>query len=179
MGLPTTGKTTLGRALAEAMGILFIDIDEAPASCAPPQEKNPYASDEARLRERARMTIAYTILHVAVEANLTQGLSIIVAATYSRHTNQDFLRAAVERGGGTLKLVWCQYNDTLKEIERRVADRLARGDSGGCRSVAHYLDDKSRYAGAKFPHIVAMMEDGDRGTESAVQQVRAYIDGQA
>lgn len=177
-GLPTTGKSSLGRALAQATGLHFVDIDEGPASCAPPQEPNPYRSDEGRARERARMTVAYTVLHACVEANLVQGFPIIISATYSRHTNQDFLREAAERGGGEPKVVWCQYRDTPEEIERRVADRLARGAIGGCRSVAHYLDDKSRYAGIKLPHIVVMVEGGEEGLNRVVQQVLAYINGE-
>jgi len=176
-GLPTSGKTTLGNALTEKTGLHFIDIDEGPASCAPPQEPDPYRSDEARTRERGRMTVAYTILHAAVEANLAQGFSIIIAATYSRHTNQDFLQAAIERGGGDLKVIWCQYNDTEEEIERRVADRLAHGAVGGCRSVSHYQDDKSRYEGIELPHIVVRMENGEKGTNKAVEQALKYING--
>lgn len=161
-GLPTTGKSTLGRAIAKATGLHFIDIDKGPVDCAPQQESNPYRSDEARTRERARMTVAYAVLHAAVEANLTHGFSVIISATYSRHSNQDFLSAAVDQGGGNLKIVWCQYNDTPDEIKRRIDIRLASGAIGGCRSVDHYLDDKSRYAGIKLPHIVVMMEGAAR-----------------
>jgi len=174
-GLPTTGKSSLGRAIAKETGLHFVDIDEGPVSCAPPQELNPYRSDEARTRERARMTVAYTVLHAAVEANLTHGFPIIISATYSRHSNQDLLSAAVERCGGNLKIVWCQYNDTPEEINRRINDRLARGAIGGCRSVNHYLDDKDRYAGIKLPHIVVMMEGGEEGLKKAVEQALLHI----
>ena len=174
-GLPTTGKTTLGKALAQATGLHFVDIDEGPASCAPPQEENPLRSDEARARERARMTVAYDTLHAAVEANLVQGFSLIIAATYSRHSSQDFLQAAVARRGGVLKIIWCQYHDTPEEIERRVADRLAHGAVGGCRSTSHYLDDKGRYEGIKLPHTVVLMDGGEEGTQKAVGQALAYI----
>lgn len=154
-GLPITGKSSLGRALAQATGLHFVDIDEGSASCAPPQESNPIFSNETRSRERARMTVAYTVLHAAVEANLRQDFSIIISVTYSRHTNQDLLQEATKRGGGELKVIWCQYHDTPEEVGRRVADRLARGAVGGCRSVAHYLDDKRRYEGIKLPHRVS------------------------
>ncbi len=174
-GLPTTGKSSLGRAIAKATDLHFVDIDEGPVSCTPPQESNPYRSDESRAREQARMTVAYTVLHTAVEANLTQDFSIIISATYSRHSNQDFLSAAVDRGGGKLKIVWCQYNDTPEEIERRIKDRLARGAIGGCRSVEHYLDDKAKYAGIKLPHIVVMMEGGEEGLKRTVEQVLLHI----
>jgi len=138
-------------------------------------EPNPYRSDEARARDRARMTVAYTTLHAAAEANLTQGFSVIVSATYSRHSNQDFLEEAVRRGGGELKIILCQYDDTPEEIERRIADRLARGAIGGCHSVSHYLDDKSRYEGIKLPHITVMMQGGESGLETAVEQALAHI----
>lgn len=174
-GLPLAGKTTLGIALAKVTGFHFIDIDAGPVSCAPPQESNPYRSDEARAREQARMRVAYTILHAAVEANLTQGFSVIVAATYSRRASQEFLQAAVERADGVLKVIWCQFSDTPEEIERRVADRLTHGAVGGCRSASHYLDDKSRYGGIALPHIIIMMNDDEEGIARAVQQALAYL----
>ena len=175
-GLPTTGKTSLGLALAERLGIHFVDIDAVPAWCAPPQEANPYRSDEARARERARMTVAYTTMHGAVEANITQGFSVIVSATYSRYSNQDFFMAAVERAGGArVKVLWCQYHDTEEEVARRIDDRLAKSAAGGCRTVAHYFDDKGRYAGIKLPHLVVMMEGGDEGAARAIKQALAYI----
>lgn len=176
VGLPTTGKTTLARALNAATNIRFIDIDKGPANCAPPQEIDPYRSDESRARERARMTVSYTILHAAVEANLMQGFSVIISATYSRHNAQDSLSAAVKRGGGNLKVIWCQYNDTNEEIERRVCDRLERGAVGGCRSVTHYLDDKSRYENIELPYIIAMMEGGKEGFNQALNKALAYIE---
>ncbi len=177
VGLPLSGKSSLGRALAEETGLPFIDIDEGPANCAPKQESEPYKSDESRLREQARMRVAYTVLHAAAEANLNQGFSVIVSATYSRHSAQDFLQAAVERGGGNLKVIWCQYNDTPEEIERRVNERLLQGATGGCQSVSHYLDDKSRYAGIKIPHIVVMMDGGEAGLKQALNEALEYIDG--
>ena len=171
-GLPTSGKTTLGNAIAKAMGIHFVDIDAGPVACGPPQEPNPYQSDQSKVRERARMTVAYRTLHAAVGANLTEGFSLVLSATYSRHSNQDFLVEAVRRGGGELKMILCQYRDTEEEVSRRVEERLMRGAVGGCRSVSHYFDDKSRYEGINIPHIVVTT---DGGVDSALSQALAYI----
>lgn len=123
-----------------------------------------------------RMTVAYTVLHAAIEANLMQGFSVIVSATYSRHSNQDFLFSAVNRGDGNLKIILCQYNDTIEEIKRRIQDRLTHGALGGCRSVKHYLDDKDRYAGIKLLHIVVMMENGKEGLNKTIRQAISHIE---
>lgn len=175
-GLPLSGKTSLCVALAEKIGFHFIDIDEGPAHCVYPQESDPLRSDEARARERARMKVAYTVLHAAIEANLAEGFSVIASATYSRHISQDFLQAAVQQSGGTLKIILCQFDDALEEIERRIADRIARNVVGGCRSVSHYIEDKARYAGIKFPHLVVMMGGGEAGLRRAVAEALAYIE---
>jgi predicted kinase len=98
-GLPTSGKTTLAAELERITGFYHLDCDEGPASCTYPPEPNPYATDSGKDREEARMRVVYTVLHAAVEANLTEGFSLIITATYSRHSSQDFLNDAVRRGG--------------------------------------------------------------------------------
>lgn len=150
-GLPLTGKTTLARELMKRLNVHFIDIDDGPARCAPAQEENPLRSDEARARERRRMTVAYTTMHASIRSNLENGFSVIVVATYSREANEKLLREAVRAGGGTLRVLWCIFDDTREEVERRVSGRLTRGEIGGCRSASHYFDDKSRYEETIFP----------------------------
>lgn len=176
VGLPTTGKTTLAREISKVTGFHYVDIDAGPAACAPPQESDPYRSEEAKTREQLRMRVAYTVLHEAVKANLSQGFSVIVSATYSRYAAQEFLEKAVSAGGGTLRVVRFRYNDTREEIERRINDRVSRGAVGGCRSVSHYLADKERYAGIKLPHVVVHMQGGEEGTAIAPKRVFEYIE---
>ena len=96
------------------------------------------------------MTVAYTTMHAAAQSNLENGFSIIVVATYSRRKNEGLLREAAEAGGGNLKVLWCVFDDTEEEVQRRVADRLARDERGGCRSVSHYFNDKSKYEEGTF-----------------------------
>lgn len=173
-GLPTSGKTTLAREIARRTGLHLIDFDAGELFSTYPQEPNPYASEESKARETSRARIIYTVMHAAVEANLKEGRSLIITATYSRHASQDFLKAAVEHGGGRLKMALCKYGDTEAEIKRRIRSR-SRKYRGGCRSLEHYLDDRARWAGIKLPHITVRMEGGERGTKQAVEEVLAYL----
>ncbi len=173
-GLPTSGKTSLGKALAEALGIHFVDIDAGPSLCGPPQEMDPHATDEKLTREQKRMRVAYTVLHAAVESNLDQGFPLVVCATYSRHGSQEFLRKAVEGKGGVLKVILCKYDDTPEEIDRRIAERLRTGATGGCRSTKHYLTDRDRFEGINLPHMIVQM-DGADGVKNAVAQIIEYL----
>jgi len=176
VGLPLSGKTTLGQALAKETGLHFIDIDGAPASCTLPQAADHLSTPQARQREQARMAVAYSVLHAAAEANLRQGLSVIIAATYSSHASQAFLKQAVEKAGGVMKLVWCQFKDTPVEIERRIRERLRNQAVGGVYSVAKYREVSERYEGIGLSHIVIRMDGGKDGVAAAVKQVLEYME---
>ncbi len=88
------------------------------------------------------MRIAYTLMHEAVRANINLGRSVIVSATYSRQTNQNFLLDIIKaHPGARLKGIRCSFNDTEEEIRRRIA---ARGPKEGfCAAIEHYLVDKN------------------------------------
>lgn len=75
MGLPLSGKTTLGTELGKRLGVHHLDIDGGPAHCVPPQEPDPYRSPEAEAKERKRMQAAYRVLHQALGINLQMGWS--------------------------------------------------------------------------------------------------------
>lgn len=173
-GLPTSGKTELIKGLAAALGVHYVDIDDGPARCGPPQEMDPHANEESLKREGRRMRVAYTVLHAAVEGNLGQDFPLVICATYSKKGSQDFLQKAVESQGGTLKVVLCEYNDTLEEVTRRIEKRVNTGATGGCRSVAHYYANKKLWEGIKLPHLVVQM-NGEDGVKNAVAEVIQYL----
>ncbi|MDO8582384.1 MAG: AAA family ATPase [bacterium] len=173
-GLPTSGKTELMKALAAALGVHYVDIDDGPAKCGPLQEMDPHATEESLAREGRRMRVAYTVLHAAVEGNLGQNFPLVICATYSKHGSQDFLKKAVESQGGILKVVLCEYDDTLEEVTRRIEKRINTGTTGGCRSVAHYYTDKGKWEGIKLPHLVVQM-NGEGGVQNAVAKVLEYL----
>jgi len=174
MGLPLSGKTTLGKKLSEKLGLHFIDIDDGPANCAPPRNSSPYSSEEKRNYERNRMVICYRVLHEAVAANLSAGNSFLISATYARQRSQKFLINAVRKSGGNLKLVWCHFDDQAREISKRIEDRKDRGKIGGCRSLSHYLDDKERFEGTNLSHIQVRL-DSLEDLEESIAKISDYI----
>jgi len=173
MGLPLSGKTTVCEILSKELGIHYIDIDDGPAKCVKPREEEPYRTPESTSTERKRMNAAYIILHSAVGVNLQMGWPCIVSATYSRKSSLKFLRDAVERQGGYLKIILCHFNDTNEEIVRRLNIRLREGEPGGCRSVKHYLSDKERFEMPETPFLE--INTSQYGPSEAVNKIKSYI----
>ena len=177
-GIPTSGKTTLGRVLSATTGIRFIDSNEF-ARFAPLADPATFQTDEGRERERARMRIIYSLTHAVAEAYLEADMRIIAAATYSKEASQQRLAKIVERAGGILKILWCQYDmKDEAEVARRLADRATRNDlvAGEVAITAEYLREQiGRTDGIKLPHIVVCMEGGDEGTRAAVEAAIKYI----
>lgn len=173
MGVPLSGKTTLGNALSRRIGVHFIDIDDGPARCALPLDPEPLATEEKAAETRKRMAIRYSVLHEAISANLRQGFPLIVAATYASKSSQEFLRRAVKENGGALKLIECVFNDENGEVERRIHYRHANGETGGCRSISTYRADKGKYEGPNLPHFTVNTSEG---VEQAIKDAITYIE---
>ncbi len=177
-GIPTSGKTTLGRALSATTGIRFVDSNEF-ARFAPLADPATFQTDEGRLREKARMRVIYALNHAVVEAYIEAGVPIIIAATYSKEASQKRLATTVERAGGTLKVFHCQYDmEDEAEVARRLADRATRNDlvAGEIAITASYLREQmARTEGIQLPHFAVRMEGGDEGTRLAVARAIEYI----
>ncbi len=145
-GLPLSGKSTLARGLVEKFGWHLIDVDDMRhVGAGEPNRSevpNPWLEEASKQKEGEDMRIAYTLMHEAVRANINLGRSVIVVATYSRQPAQQFLLDIVKaHPGARLKGIRCVFNDTLEEVERRIAAK-DRG-RGGCKTVEHYFIDKN------------------------------------
>ncbi len=147
-GLPLTGKTQLGRALAQqlASGWTFVDVDEMRTLVNGRIVRfgqNPWENPAIAEEERRGMKVAYTLMHDAVRLRALEGWNTIVAATYSRQANQRFLlQAALANPDARIRTIRLSFNDTPEEVQRRIDERKARGEEGGCQSVEHYFTDK-------------------------------------
>lgn len=144
-GLPLSGKTTLGLALAKHLGIHYVDVDAIRHVAVGKPDLAPYASPERRQRDREDMVLSYRIMHITAAANLAAERSLVISATYSREAYQQGLLEAVAAAGAPVDLKGLRlvFNDTEEEVARRIADRDF--GVGGCNAVSHYFDDRARY----------------------------------
>lgn len=145
-GLPLSGKTTLGKALAHELGWAYVDVNamrQVATTQGRPDEVNPWDNGDTARRESEDMRIAYALMHEAVRINLELGRSVIISATYSRQTAQKFLLDIVKaHPGAHLKGIMLRFNDTDDEIIRRIT---ARGlHEGFCATLEHYKTDRDK-----------------------------------
>ena len=171
IGFPTSGKTTLGRALAKATGIHFLDYEQLAACALPPAVDLASGTPEILERERGRMGVVYQVGHAVVEGTLRLGESVIIALPYASVPGRQYLAAAVQRGCGVLKLVHVVYDVTPDELARRVA---AKGL--GPEWVPYHWPMLARFQEIEGPHITVRMEGGEEGTQAAVKAALKYIE---
>ncbi|MDP2598457.1 MAG: hypothetical protein Q8P49_01355 [Candidatus Liptonbacteria bacterium] len=174
VGLPTTGKSSLGKRLQEVTGIRFLDIDSLAFLCFGLPESNAYSSDESKERDRRRMLGAYHVLATATYFNLARSDSLIIAATFSRplYWEELFLPILGKYAGTEPRVIWHQI---LHNEERTVTERLSRdGYLGGCKSLDHYLKDKARYVPppTELPQIIL---DTSRPPDVCLAQALEFI----
>lgn len=179
IGLPATGKTSLGETLQARTGIRYLDIDKIAYIFFGPHEREAYRTPEGRERSRRRMWGAYNVLCTATNFCLELGDSTIISATFSRDKYWKELFLPVidlhrEATGGQFaaKVIWLQ----IQHNEERIVDeRVTRTHyEGGCTSVAHYMDDKSRYMPPPA-HLPILIVDSSQPLESYLEQVLKFI----
>ncbi len=150
-GLPLAGKTTLGDALQDRLGIKYVDIDrlreQVTGLLTKEQNDELWKKPDASKIQEQNMRIAYQAMHEgAVNAMLGAGRSIIISATYSRKGSQEFLAGLTRKHGAKVKIVLCTIkNPTPEELERRMAREAGRKFVSGCNSWADYQDISARY----------------------------------
>ncbi|MDO8536897.1 MAG: AAA family ATPase [bacterium] len=173
VGLPTSGKSTLGAQLGSRTETRFLDIDELASLCFGPPEENPYATPEGADRDRKRMFGAYNVLATAVNFSIACGDSIIIAGTFSRLAYWDlFLPIIKQHPGIEVRVVWCRILHDEESIVTKRVER--RGYRGGCRSLEHYLKDRERYVPPP-QGIPQMIVDSSQPLEAYMDAVVEFV----
>lgn len=120
-GLPFSGKSTLGRTLSDAIGAVYLELDQIVISQGGRFEDGPLPT--------AVWIAAYQEGHRQLGAFLEAGRSVVWDAVSFRWSHREKLRRMAQQHGVSTRLVWLDI--PLIEISRRrAANRLlrARGD---------------------------------------------------
>lgn len=128
MGRVGTGKSTLARALGEALGCDVISSDRVRKEQAgiPPHYRGT-PEERAELYSTARSRDTYAALTQQAVDGVHDGRSIILDATYSKRHDRDDLRATLDRAGAHhLFLELCASDDAIRQ---RLADRASSGNA--------------------------------------------------
>lgn len=137
VGLPLSGKTSLGKELSHQTDAVFLDVDEARQEIAPGGEwLGPN-------QEREIMLEAYKRNHERALAVLRTGKAAILAATYSRPVYHEMLRDLASGEGVSLSVFLLEPSD--RSVTKRLKARQVEGSNSNITSMEGYLEVKGRY----------------------------------
>lgn len=186
-GPPLSGKTTLGDALSDAVGLHFCDVDRLRASAfGLPTQAEDHARTSAGEEMAAkllheRMRLAYQLLHDgAVAISLANGRSLIVAATYSRRRSQEFLASAVQRANADIRVVHCRVrHPTREQLTARMRREHDSMYVSGCNNWMDYDEALSRYEAVTetgvFPAEAILEVDTGNPIEAYLPDVVRFV----
>lgn len=186
-GLPLAGKTTLGDALQNRLGIKYVDIDrlreQVTGLLTKEQNDELWKRPDASTIQKRNMRIAYQAMHEgAVNAMLGASRSLIISATYSQKGSQEFLAGLTHKHGAKVKIVLCTImNPTPEELERRMAREAGGKFVSGCNNWADYQDISARYQSVTttgvFPKEQILEVDTGQPLDTYLPKVIEFIRG--
>lgn len=168
-GVPGTGKTTLARAVGDALGIAVLRSDELRDHIVGPAHRDvgTEAFEDGRYARDA-MSLVYAHMLRRAEHLLRRGESVVLDATWRDPLQRQLAALTAARTGAALTEVRCE----VPEPDRR--DRIAaraRHDADGSEATAAIAD---RIAAVFAPWPSATVVDT---TEPLLEQVDAVIAG--
>jgi predicted kinase len=165
-GLPGTGKSSLGRALARELRAVYLDKDTI-KDCA------MRLAGEMGLEQGARLAgaLSYELLADLARDNLTLGVSVVVDSPAAYQTFRDRIKAVARAAKADLRLIECICTDEglLRErIERRSQDLPAYRT----RDWQTYQQDQGRFERITDPRLIV-----DTAESEAVnlRKIGAYL----
>lgn len=136
-GLPLSGKTELGRAIAENTDTVFFDIDETR------QEISPGSEWLGPEKEKQIMLEAYKQNHQKAREALRLGKNVVVAATYSREVYHEMAKELATETGAALHFFVLTIPQT--EVEKRIEIRKQSGTDSNITDMKSYAEVRDRY----------------------------------
>lgn len=137
IGLPLSGKTTLGKEIERQTDVVFLDVDKTRQEIAP---GNEWLGPD---REREIMLTAYERNHADALAVLKNGKAAVLAATYSRPVYHDMLTKLTLEAGVPITVFQLQVPDQI--VADRLEKRKLEDSNSNITSMESYSEVKGRY----------------------------------
>lgn len=139
MGIPLTGKTTLGNELARQTNFVFLDVDVARRRIFTPRAR----SILPKPLESFEMLKSYQANHEYARTLLDRGQPVILGATYSKEIYHDMIRWLAAKTDSPLRTFLLDAPDEV--LEKRLRKRLIEGSLSNVRTMEHVLADRRKY----------------------------------
>jgi predicted kinase len=173
-GLPGSGKSTVGRALARRLGAALVDQDTVtgPLVTVVANLVGVPDLDDGRLAGPTRDARYETVAAVA-EENLGIGLAVVLVAPFSRERRDlsawETLDRRLRAAGGTPLLVWLHVEPAA--VVRRLQSRGAARDLSKLADPSSFLArlDEGAPAG---PHLAV---DAESDTSDIVEEILSAL----
>ena len=170
-GIPFTGKTTLGKALADRTNFIFCDVDEARWSVFEKRVDQGYPVELASPFNRFAMNVAYQKNHEIARDLLKQGNPVVLAATYSRVDYHNMLRWLSETSKVPILVFLLQISD--KVAEERLEERIRSNSSSNVLTMEQYLEIKIRYQTIEGVNLIRISTE--KTVSQALQEIISYL----
>ncbi|OWK38327.1 hypothetical protein FRUB_07447 [Fimbriiglobus ruber] len=165
-GLPGTGKSSLARSIAAALGGVVLDKDVVRSALFPPP-----ALDYTSAQDDASMAAIYRAAAL-IRTTSPQITVIIDGRTFSRAYQIADLLAVAESLGEAVRIVECVCSDEV--ARQRLEHAIATGDHPAKnRTYALYLEVKARANPLTVPRLV--VDTGALSANECLARALAYL----
>lgn len=167
VGLPLTGKSTLGCELARRSNLVLLDVDEA--------RRQLFLSRDFQLpseQEAFVMIRSYQKMHELAHDQLMSGQPVVMAATYSRPRYHEMLKELVKGTDIPLKIFLLTASD--QTIHQRIQARQEQGNLSNVKSPDAYYEVKNRYQPIEG---VSSVIDAEQPVQQNIQQILESLSG--
>lgn len=172
-GLSGTGKTSLGRILAEHLGAIQLSSDLIRKDLAglETRERGDAALYSAEMRRRT-----YDELHTRAELLLQSGTGTVLDATYINRSDRDALRCLADRVGTTPLFVECRCDEA--EIARRLHERTLKGNDASDATLDVWKSQHTISDGyAELPRYRHLVVDTSETQDRLLDEIVSRLKG--
>lgn len=125
MGPPLSGKTTIGKALADSSNFSLLDVDEIRHTLYPPESLSPQRYTDQQ--EQEIMDTVYATAFNLAEQKIKNGTPVIISGTFHGSRGAEIAKLADSRTPTVIFRLGLESTDeesAIAELSKRLAQRL-------------------------------------------------------